>query len=275
MAKPDIAFNLLVEKDLSMAERMVDELDDCNNDRKKAQKLIESEVATTVHKNKDKYPHGIAVYDPGWHTGIVGIVASKIVDTFKKPAIIIGNNKGAFKGSGRSPKHIDLKEILGHCEHVFVKHGGHRLACGVELKPECVGDFNQIFNEACKKYYDANNISLDLHHYYDAELKIASISPETAKELFKNLYPYCISTNPEPVFKISDVLISEAEYKEECYKKLTFSIIKDGKKPEYRMLMFNSRHGTEINGLKADIYFMFSQNLETTDLNAVDIVFKI
>ena len=275
MLRPDIAFNLLVEKDPSMAERMVEELNDCNNERKEVQKVIETEIIKTVNKDKDRYPHGIAVYDPGWHTGIVGIVASKIVETFKKPAIVVGRHNNLIKGSGRSPKNIDLKEILKHCEHIFVKHGGHKQACGVELKPECVEDFNDIFNEACKKYYDASGASLDLNHYYDAELRIDSICPETARELFKSLYPYCYASNPEPVFKISDIMISETELKEDTtWRMLTFYMLKDGKKTESRMKMFTSNYGTEINGLKADVYFTFSQNLDNTDLNVVDIVFK-
>ena len=135
--------------------------------------------------------------------------------------------------------------------------------------------FNDIFNEACKKYYDASGASLDLNHYYDAELRIDSICPETARELFKSLYPYCYASNPEPVFKISDIMISETELKEDTtWRMLTFYMLKDGKKTESRMKMFTSNYGTEINGLKADVYFTFSQNLDNTDLNVVDIVFK-
>lgn len=279
MGKPDMAFHLLIEHDQNKSELMAAKLNDSNKDRKKVQKKMGKEAEEMVKKNADKYKHGIVLYKQDWKVGIVGVVASRLAETFLKPVILIGKHNDSWKGSGRSFSQIDLKSILDDCKHVFAQYGGHKLAAGVTVLPEYITKVNQIFNECCEKYYQKNGFPEEIK-YYDASLKPAALTLKNASVLVENIYPYCQQNNPEPIFLLSDSKITEAEYREgEDYSVLTFRAEKDGVKSPLKFKTFSSKYGGEVNGLMADIYFSFPQNLEESkyskpSLNVVDLVIK-
>jgi single-stranded DNA-specific DHH superfamily exonuclease len=164
---------------------------------------------------------------------------------------------------------------LDLCKDSLIKYGGHEQAAGLTVKPECVDKFNETFNNACWEYYKTN-ARKERKRYYDAELKPSSIDLETAQKLIDNLAPYCKTSNPEPIFKISDVVISETELREGSgWNLLTFYAVKDNKTIPIKMKQFTDELGTEINGLLCDIYFSFPQIITNyNDLSVVDIVFK-
>ena len=274
MATPDIAYRLLLEETQSTAELIAMELTDLNKNRKKEQQKIVDEAVKMIEEDPDAYKYGIFVFKEDWNVGIIGIVASKLVDTFSKPVLIMGENEGIIKGSGRSFKGINLKEILDDCSYMFIKYGGHPLAAGATLNSDYVLKANDIFNETCKEYYSKNDIKIDEEKHYDADLKISSINPKITKALINTLYPYCSQYNPEPIFKVSNVVLSEVELREEpTYKLLSFRVEKDGKKNDMKMKTFVVKYGTEISGSTADVYFAFNQD-NVKELRVVDIELK-
>jgi len=259
LSGPYLAYNLLVESDQTMAEFMAEGLAEKNEERKKLQKEIELEAIKMVEDNILEYKYGIIVNNPKWHIGIVGIVASKLTEKFNKPAIVLGELDGVCKGSGRSIDGINLKAILDTLpEGTLQKYGGHEAAVGVTLADKTPQEVNNIFNNACKNYYISNGFPPN-YPYYDAELKISSLTLETARLLSNNLFPYS-SENPEPVFLVSGATLCNTELKEsDAWSLMTFSLKKGDDVSELKALIFNPAFGGEIENKKADVYFTFPQ----------------
>lgn len=273
---PDISYNLLIEEDPSMADLMADRLSEHNENRKFLQRNIASEAEKMVKDNLDQYENGILVYNSNWHIGVVGIVASRLTETFHKPAIVIGGHNGLLKGSGRSIKGVNIKEVLDNCpDEMFEGYGGHEMAVGLTLKQDFISKANKEFNNACKKYFDHYNIEKPVR-YYDVELKPQTISEDTVHLLLGTMYPYCPHNNPEPIFKLSDVEVLEAELIEfSGLKSLSFVVQKGGFVVPFKMRYFTTTIGSEIGGMTVDLYFNLPQSLgKYTVINVVDIEIK-
>jgi len=231
-----------------------------------------------VEDNIGNYKHGIAVFNYKWHVGVAGIVASKLVEKFYKPVLVMGENNGVYKGSGRSLANINLKQIMDDCKDSFVKYGGHEQAAGLTLKNECLETINATFNEACRKYYKETTLPEEVE-YYDIEVKVKALSIEVAKRLVDSMYPYCNQFNPEPVFCLKGATLSKPEMGgSKIWPLLSFNVAKDDVESELRMKFFTHDFGTEVAGRKADIYFRFPQNIEgnkfgSPSIDVLDIIF--
>lgn len=261
---PDIVFKLLIERDPDIANNTAEDIAEYNEERKKIQKQIEHEAVELARKYQNK--NGILVFKDSWNIGVVGIVASKLVEIFNKPSIVIGKNGDIWKGSGRSIKGINLKEILDTCPNIFESYGGHSGAVGVTLKTQSLEEANNIFDEACEKYYSDNNISQESIRNYDAMLDIPLIIPQTSIMLKNNLYPYCDENNPEPIFMVPQATIIDVKIAEGVtWRLLTFFIARNGKRCPYPFKFFTKKHDTGLEGKVMDVFFSFPQN---NDFNA-------
>jgi len=280
MAKPDFAYHLLMENDSTTADLIAENLFDLNSERKKLQRKITKEAIEMVRANEGGYKHGIMLCRDDWHIGIVGIVASKIVECFGKPAIVIGKHDGKYKGSGRTPPEINLKEILDQIgDKLFTAYGGHAAAVGVSLKPEIMDSnklslANKLFNEECEKYCLNNSIE-QVQQYYDLELKASSVNLDTARLIKNNLYPYS-DINPEPVFKLSNAVVSDAQLKEgQGWSMLTFNASVDGIQIPFVFRQFNPEKKTDLGGGTHDLYFKLPQDTKGSgkgiDISLIDI----
>lgn len=280
LLSPDIAFNLLTEKDIATAELIAESLSDCNNDRKKIQKGIEKEAINFVKDNIENYNHGILLYNPQWSIGVIGIVASTLSKTFYKPSIVVGKNGESYKGSGRSLEKINLKEILDICKDMFDGYGGHAMAAGVTVKNEYIDKANAMFNDACNKYYTIHGRPQEIQ-YYDICIPPRSVSSQIAQLLLDTIYPYCQQSNPEPIFKIENVTVSDLEvFESKEWRSLSFFASKNGEKTELRLKTFSDKFGSEISGREVDVYFTFPQSIQKDyynnipQANIVDLVIK-
>lgn len=277
MSDPMISYYLFTEQDQTKTEQLADELGRLNDSRKNLQRRIEREAAKEVRNNPDKYQHGILLFNPEWYIGVLGIVAAKISELFKKPTLIIGSQDGSFKGSGRSYAGVNISKILKRCEEMFDGYGGHAQAAGVTIKPEYIDRANDLFNEACHSYCNDTG-NLESYEYYDAELKIETVSIATAEMLFKGLYPYCNLTNPDPVFLLSNVKAKNVEiFEGNGWQIISFNVLKDGKEAPLRMKMFSSKFGSELQDMIINVYFRFPHGYEPDrygnyQLDVVDIV---
>jgi single-stranded-DNA-specific exonuclease len=224
---------------------------------------METEAVSEVEKNPLKYEHGIVLYNPEWNVGLVGIVASKIVNKYHKPTLIIGKNGDIFKGSGRSYGNANLKTILDGCKELFVSYGGHSMAAGVTIKNDCLMETNEVFNKACQKYYEVYGKSDEIS-YFDVAIPLREVNINNAVLLLDNLYPYCVQNNFEPVFLLKNVTITNVRaYSGKGWRSLNFIAEKNGEKTPLRLRMFSNEFGTEVEGKRADIYFSFPQTIAT------------
>lgn len=153
MAEPDTALNLLLEDEYPNALKLADKLNCANRERQQIEMDIFEEAREQIEDsfNPDT-DYAIVVAGEGWHPGVVGIVASRLVGKFYRPAVVIGlNDDGSGKGSCRSIEGFNLVEGLTRSSEHLVKYGGHQMAAGLELKPDCLDAFRVSFNAAAKE----------------------------------------------------------------------------------------------------------------------------
>jgi single-stranded-DNA-specific exonuclease len=279
--KPDAIYHLLIERDVQNALEIMEHIIDYNDKRKKIQHEIEIEAKKIIKENYQEYKYGILCFNEKWHIGVVGIVASKIVEFCDCPALVIGHSNGVWKGSGRSINGVNIKEILDSCSDLFISYGGHAGAVGATIKNELINDAPKIFNEACEKYFKTHSISKDIIKYFDATIKPSAINMEIGEKIIE-MSPWCQYNNPEPIFKLSDVKIVNSKFIEkETWKLLKFYVEKNGVKSEFMFKTFSPVCGAEIEGRIADIYFKFPQKTKdpsnkffSYEMNMVDMELK-
>jgi len=260
MFHPDSVYHMLVERNVNSAENLAEHITKYNEERKLVQSQIEKEAKSTILKNENHY--GILTYNKNWHIGVVGIVASKIAETYNCPSLVVGCKDGVWKGSGRSINGIHIKQILDTCPEIFDGYGGHAGAVGLTLNEEMMDKAPSIFNDACEKYLMKHKIENKSLKFYDAHLKPQAITKEVGQEIIK-LSPYCNVNNPEPIFKLSNVSIIESKFIEkETWRLLKFKVKKDGFRVPYSFKTFSPPCGSEIEGRTANIFFSFPQKME-------------
>ncbi|HIG82436.1 MAG TPA: single-stranded-DNA-specific exonuclease RecJ [Verrucomicrobiales bacterium] len=149
------ALDLLRETDAAAAAVMAGKLDRQNRDRQLAEKEITRQVIDTVRNRfNPETDFAIVEGDPGWHIGVVGIVASRVMREFCRPTVIVGGSPdGDLRGSGRSLEGFDLAAALHECESAGIldRAGGHAMAAGVSLQPKNLDGFRTHLNELARE----------------------------------------------------------------------------------------------------------------------------
>ena len=142
--------------------------------------------------------YGIVLAEQGWHPGVIGIVASRIVEEHGRPTVLIALDGAEGKGSGRSISRFDLHAGLAECQHLLLRFGGHRAAAGVTIAADRVGDFAAAFNAVARERLTADDLVPELR--VDLELSLADANDEL-ESLMRHLEP-CGVGNPAPVLAV-------------------------------------------------------------------------
>jgi len=148
----------------------------------------------------------IVLASDGWHPGVIGIVASRLVERYHRPALLIAISDGLGKGSGRSIAALNLWEALRECSHLLVRFGGHHYAAGFAVAAHQVPELRKQINEVA----DARLTKADLVREIavDAEAKVEELSAEAVREL-NQLEPYGMG-NPAPLLLTRELKVTEA-----------------------------------------------------------------
>ncbi|MES2504878.1 MAG: single-stranded-DNA-specific exonuclease RecJ [Myxococcota bacterium] len=198
------AVELLKSSDYMPAFLIAEQLDASNQERRELEKqIVEEALAEIALSSEHQEAFAIVVARDTWHPGVVGIVASRLVEKTGKPAIVIGQNG---KGSGRSIPGFHLHEALCAIEETMLGFGGHAHAVGVHVDLE---DFN-LFQDAFRDYAGQKLTAEDLVPlvYHDGDIALDDLS-EKLVELLALAAPFGRS-NPEPVFCLRGVQIKDA-----------------------------------------------------------------
>jgi single-stranded-DNA-specific exonuclease len=149
LGHPRSALELLLTDDPAEAKRLANELEDLNRERQAVEARIFREAAAQVDEwpEEQRRRHAYVVAGEGWHEGVIGIVASRLVERFNRPVVLIAGTDGDWKGSGRSIPSFDLHGGLAACAGLLGRWGGHRAAAGLSIKPENVDEFARAFAE--------------------------------------------------------------------------------------------------------------------------------
>lgn len=222
MGNASAAVKLLLEKDENMAEKIANELDELNTERKNVESLIFEQAIKQIEDNKIDKKNSIVLYDESWHNGVIGIVASRLVNIYYKPVILLTKEHGVVRGSGRCPQGFSLYDALTDCKEKVIQFGGHELAAGLSLTEEMIPDFIEAFEIASTERKDG--ISEQIIEV-DAQIERKDLNGQIIKDI-RRIKPYGQS-NPLPVFLYKGLRVSAIRtIKEDKHLKL---VLKDEK----------------------------------------------
>ncbi len=203
LGDPRPVVELLLSTDTISIRSQIKEIEKLNNKRRnigeKIQKDIENQLSAEPEIGSQK---GIICAGQYWHMGVIGINASKLVNKFHKPAIVIGFDGDIARGSARSIPGVNIYKIIQKCDAVLDRFGGHSQAAGFSLKPQNIIEFKKEFIKHCN---ELNDESTTPRMVIDAELPLNEISLSLIDEL-SQLEPFG-EANPQPVFYTSANLI--------------------------------------------------------------------
>ena len=174
------AMDLLREADTVVATELAGKLDRINRERQLAEKEITRQVVDTVRNRfNPKTDYVIVEGDAGWHIGVVGIVASRVMREFYRPAVIVGGSPdGVLRGSGRSVEGFDLAAALCKCEREghLERAGGHAMAAGVSLQPKNLDAFRIRLNELAREQLTGKGLMPTLHLDASVPLSVLTLA---------------------------------------------------------------------------------------------------
>ena len=205
MSTPDIAARLLLASDESMADEakaLAEQLNSENLRRQKEEAEIVAAAKKAVETELDVGSRTvIVVAGDGWHRGVIGIVASKLVDAFHRPAIVLSIDGDVAHGSCRSIPAFDMLGALESCADVMTKFGGHLQAAGLTIDASRIRELRTRINDHADQRLQPDDLRPRL--WIDGSLTFRSITPQVAAELTA-LAPFGAG-NPNPMFRTSGV----------------------------------------------------------------------
>ncbi len=181
------ALHLLRARDVAEALPIAQALDARNRERQQIERGIVEEVTGAVRAKFNAEADFVIVEGQLlWHIGVVGIVASRVLQEFYRPTIIVGGDGNHWRGSGRSIAGFDLAAALRECTDLLVRHGGHALAAGLTIHPEKLEVFRRRLNDLARRALKSEDLQPPL--WLDAEVGLDEITPESLAE-FARLKP--------------------------------------------------------------------------------------
>lgn len=176
------ALHLLLARTVEEASPIAAALDARNRQRQTIERAIVDEVLAMVQASFKPEDHFVIVEgNARWHVGVVGIVASRVVQQFFRPTIVVGGDGNRLRGSGRSIPGFDLAAALRDCAGELLRHGGHAMAAGVSILPEKVDAFRNRFNEVARRRLSPETLQPRLR--LDGEVKLGEMTPEMLNAL--------------------------------------------------------------------------------------------
>jgi single-stranded-DNA-specific exonuclease len=202
---PDDAVRLLLTEDPVEAQRIAARLDSCNRERQRLEKTIFDEIMARIHSMGDAKEKGALVLaSPEWHPGVIGIVASRVVDRFYRPTILISLKDGIGKGSGRSIAEFNLYEGLKLCDPLLISYGGHRYAAGISVKEGDIEKLSEVLGDIVKEGLVVQELIQETH--IDAQCSLNQITHDLVSQ-FDRLAPFG-TRNPEPIICTRNIQVS-------------------------------------------------------------------
>jgi len=206
LGDPKLALELLLTDSEYKAKHLSQRLSEINKHRREIGNniLIEArEFASMQVKEEDNKV--LVLESENWNQGVIGIIASRLVDEFNRPAIVISKKNGIAKGSGRSIKGFHLYNILESCQDILMNFGGHELAAGITIESNKIPEFKSRINEISQNFIKEDDLSPELK--IDAQISLSDINFGLVKDI-SVLEPFGIG-NPQPVFCSYKNIISD------------------------------------------------------------------
>ncbi|MEN9510533.1 MAG: hypothetical protein RLZZ370_352 [Bacteroidota bacterium] len=196
------AVKVLIEKDFNTSMQLAKVLNDRNVERKDLDSDITREAVNMILNSEELLQkRSTVLFGEHWHKGVIGIVASRLVEQFYKPTIVFSRTDQMLTGSARSVKDFDIHEAIGKCGDLVEQFGGHKYAAGLSIKSENLPAFMERFEAIVQE--DISEHSLVPEIEYDVELNLTDITKDFYQSILK-LAPFGPG-NMLPVFKTSNL----------------------------------------------------------------------
>lgn len=249
------SLDLLTETDPMKSLEIAYKLHEMNSERRVEQNRITKEAMLLAEQFSGPV---VVVSDPTWSHGIIGIVAAKLLEAFKKPTFVLQEMVEESKGSARSYGDFSAVEAIRYSDQWIIKGGGHKLAAGVTLKTENISNFRNSVND----FYKKTGI-IDQQKYLEPNADvviddISKLNSDLFKEI-KQLEPFG-NGNEEPIFKLADVAVTSRQNigKESTHLKL---VVTDKQKNRFSLIGFGFASKTNcIIGDRIDIWLKLIKN---------------
>ena len=252
------AVNLLKETDLARAEFFAAEIEKYNTDRRNLDQIIAQEALLQIQENKEEEGFTSVVYNETWHKGVIGIVASRLIETYYRPTLVFTKSGNKLAASARSIKGFDVYEALEGCSDTIEQFGGHMYAAGLTLLEENYEAFKAKFEEVVANTMDPNLMSPEI--MVDAIIGMDQITPKLMR-IIKQFAPFGPG-NMTPIFMVENL-------NDTGYAKV---VGQEGKHLKCRL--FDKNNGSRRSGIDA-IGFNLGKHLPTVSSKTVSAVFTL
>jgi len=196
MKHGNYAVELLIEKDIEIAERKAAEIEIFNTNRRDLDKLITKEALGQIEYNNEQQNFTTVVYHENWHKGVIGIVASRLTESYYRPTIVFTKNDENLAASARSVSDFDVYNALEACKEYIEQFGGHKYAAGLTVLESNYQNFKLKFEQVVKNSISEESLSPEIK--IDLEIVLSEITPKFYRiiKLFGPFGP----RNMKPVF---------------------------------------------------------------------------
>ncbi|PKH49667.1 single-stranded-DNA-specific exonuclease RecJ [Tenacibaculum sp. Bg11-29] len=201
MKHGNYAVELLTEMDFDSAVEFASSIEKFNSDRKELDKKITQEALLQIENNEETEKFTSVVFDESWHKGVIGIVASRLIETYYRPTLVFTKSGDKLAASARSVKGFDVYNALEQCTDFIEQFGGHKYAAGLTLLPEQYEGFKNKFEEVVASTINKDLLIPEIN--IDAELDLSEITPKFYR-ILQQMAPFG-PQNMKPAFSTTSV----------------------------------------------------------------------
>ncbi|CAL68300.1 single-stranded-DNA-specific exonuclease RecJ [Christiangramia forsetii] len=253
------AVNLLSEEDEAISKKYAEEIEIYNTDRRSADKTITEEAKQQIINSKEEDRITTVVYDENWHKGVIGIVASRLTETWYRPTLVFTKSGERLAASARSVKGYDVYEALEGCKEHIEQFGGHKYAAGLTLLESEYLNFKKKFEEVVSETIDRNLLTPEIG--IDAELDLKDITPKFYR-ILKQFAPFGPG-NMSPVFisrGLTDTGYGKCVGEDKTHLKC--QVKQEGSKATFDVIGFNLGEKLDLikDGKKFDAVYSLDEN---------------
>lgn len=202
MKHGNYAVSLLKESNITQAELVAQEIESFNTTRRALDQNITKEALAQIEELNETECSSTVVYDSSWNKGVIGIVASRLIETYYRPTLVFTKSGDLLTASARSVRGFDVYEALQNCSKYIEQFGGHKYAAGLSIKEQNFRAFKQAFENEVDKTLALHLRTPEL--LIDAEIQLSAVTPKFYR-ILKQFAPFG-PQNMAPVFMTSDVV---------------------------------------------------------------------
>ena len=278
LEKASDSVRLLIATNQNHAEKLAASINDLNVKRREFDNAITEEALSMIDADeKMRNAKSTVIFNENWHKGVIGIVASRLTDSYYRPTIVLTRSGNLITGSARSIKNFDIYDAIDNCSDLLEHFGGHKYAAGLSLKPENLEKFSERFEQYVSEHLDEDELIPELN--VDIKMDFSNITPKFVR-ILKQFAPFGPG-NLSPVFLTENVIDSGYSRAVGNKKHLKLTVTqRDNTENVFAGIAFHKGdlferiHSKEPFSMCYYIEENFWQGKTTLQLNVKDIKFK-